>query len=170
MRATRRILVTLLLVTLVVALTLWRMTWMAPGWWAPPDPTDERAAALADGFEYGLIEQAHKIRPSGEPWRIEVTDRQVNAWLSGRLEAWIAHAHELHWPQQLGTGQLRDPNGADPQCVGKPWRNREKATKKCGLGLELALWLAPPGWVVTWVIPPARPFPRQWKRPLPRSS
>ena len=111
MRATRRILVTLLLVTLVVAVTLWRMTWMAPGWWAPPDPTDERAAALADGFEYGLIEQAHKLRPSGEPWRIEVTEHQVNAWLSGRLEAWIAHAHELHWPPQLGAGQVRFETG-----------------------------------------------------------
>ena len=33
-----------------------------------------------------------------------------------------------------------DPNGADPQCVDRPWRNREKPNG-CGLGFELAVLL-----------------------------
>ena len=39
----------------------------------------------------------------------------------------------------LGVGN-GDPDGPDPQCVGKPWRNCE-AGLCCGLGFELALIL-----------------------------
>jgi hypothetical protein len=39
----------------------------------------------------------------------------------------------------LGVGN-GDPNGPDPQCVGKPWLNDEKAPT-CGLGAELLLAL-----------------------------
>ena len=36
----------------------------------------------------------------------------------------------------LGVGQ-GDPNGADPQCVGRPWKNREaRFPRGCGLGFE----------------------------------
>jgi hypothetical protein len=40
----------------------------------------------------------------------------------------------------LGPGN-GDPNGADPQCVGKPWRNSERPTS-CGLGFEPTVVLA----------------------------
>jgi cysteine-rich repeat protein len=40
----------------------------------------------------------------------------------------------------LGAGG-GDPNGRDPQCADKPWRNRE-LPNSCGLGAELALVLA----------------------------
>ena len=33
-----------------------------------------------------------------------------------------------------------DPDGADPQCVGRPWHDRERV-RSCGLGFELALLL-----------------------------
>jgi hypothetical protein len=33
------------------------------------------------------------------------------------------------------------PAGRDPQCAGKPWKNRE-----CGLGAELAVLLPPLMW------------------------
>jgi hypothetical protein len=45
----------------------------------------------------------------------------------------------------LGAGN-GDPDGADPQCLGRPWRNREVPTG-CGLGFELAL-LPPLWWMV----------------------
>jgi hypothetical protein len=40
----------------------------------------------------------------------------------------------------LGPGGV-DPNGADPQCLAKPWRNLERVSN-CGLGYELAPLLA----------------------------
>jgi hypothetical protein len=41
-----------------------------------------------------------------------------------------------------------DPNGPDPQCVGKPWKNQErKPSNTCGLGAELALLLPPLMWM-----------------------
>ena len=40
----------------------------------------------------------------------------------------------------LGAGGA-DPAGADPQCVGRPWRSRE-GTSSCGLGFEVGAALA----------------------------
>jgi hypothetical protein len=40
----------------------------------------------------------------------------------------------------LGPGGV-DPDGADPQCVGAPWRNLERPST-CGLGFEVALAMA----------------------------
>ena len=33
--------------------------------------------------------------------------------------------------------------GADPQCVDRPWKNREARRRHCGLGLELGFLLPP---------------------------
>jgi hypothetical protein len=44
----------------------------------------------------------------------------------------------------VGNG---DPQGADPQCLGKPWRDLETPRRSCGLGFELAL-LAPLAWLL----------------------
>lgn len=46
---------------------------------------------------------------------------------------------------------VSDPEGdgvanPDPQCVGKPWKNQEKKSSSCGLGVELLL-LAPLLWL-----------------------
>ncbi len=40
----------------------------------------------------------------------------------------------------LGVGR-GDPDGPDPQCVGKPERNNEKSIRSCGLGAELGVLL-----------------------------
>ena len=40
----------------------------------------------------------------------------------------------------LGVGN-GDPDGPDPQCLGKPWRNREAPSRSCGLGAELMVVL-----------------------------
>lgn len=53
------------------------------------------------------------------------------------------------WVLGAGNG---DPNGPDPQCVGKSWRNNEalyRSSYPCGLGAEVALLLAPLFWLWT---------------------
>jgi len=48
----------------------------------------------------------------------------------------------------LAANGSSDPAGPDPQCVGKPWRDREAAgSYPCGLGAELALLLPPILWL-----------------------
>ena len=47
----------------------------------------------------------------------------------------------IDWDGGSGGG------GADPQCVGKPWRNREAAGSGCGVGLELVVLLWPLAWL-----------------------
>jgi len=62
------------------------------------------------------------------------------------------------WPACGCPPEVSDPDGngvanLDPQCVGKPWRDREATYQRrsypCGLGSELALLLPPLMWV-TW--------------------
>ncbi len=84
----------------------WRMTWQAPQWWSPPDPSREQTVLLAERVEYRLAEEAHKVRSDDDPWLLRVTEDQVNAWLAARLPAWVAHTHALDWPQGIGVPQI----------------------------------------------------------------
>ena len=40
-----------------------------------------------------------------------------------------------------------DPAAPDPECVGKPWQNREAPASSCGLSAELTLLLPPLLWL-----------------------
>ena len=104
----KRCLAALIVVVVVGAggLVLWRMFTTAPAWWAPPAPRDERTTRLAERVEYRLAEEAHRIRSDESPWWLEIRQDQVNAWLAARLPEWIAHAHGVEWPAQLGLPQV----------------------------------------------------------------
>ena len=94
------------------AVVVWRMSWLAPTWWVPPDTGDPRVAEAAQQIEYSLIEQAHMVRTDDETWSIRIHDRHVNAWLASRLGAWLAHDQELEWPAGFGRPQVRfEPGG-----------------------------------------------------------
>jgi hypothetical protein len=105
---------TLIVAVLVsaAAVGLWRLTWMAPGWWAPLDPGDEQTAQLAERVEYRLAEEAHKVRAEPKPWWLEITQDQINAWLAARLPEWVAHAHGIQWPAEVGLPQINVDKGA----------------------------------------------------------
>ena len=93
------------------AVVMWRMSWLAPTWWAPPDASDPRVAEAAQQIEYSLIEQAHMVRNDDETWSIRIHDRHVNAWLASRLGAWLAHDQALDWPGGFGRPQMRSEPG-----------------------------------------------------------
>jgi hypothetical protein len=111
----RRWLAAALIVAVLVsagAIGLWQLTWMAPAWWAPLDPSDEQTAQLAERVEYRLAEEAHKIRPEPKTWWIEIKQDQINAWLAARLPEWVAHAHGIQWPAEVGLPQVNVDMGA----------------------------------------------------------
>jgi hypothetical protein len=93
------------------AFAVWRLSWMAPAWWAPVDPGDAQTAQLAERVEYRLVEEAHKDRPEPDTWWIEVRQDQLNAWLAARLPQWIAHEHGVGWPADLGRPQVNLDEG-----------------------------------------------------------
>ena len=53
---------------------------------------------------------------------------------------------QIDYDAGLFANGVADLNGPDPQCVGTPWKNKEK-TGTCGLGSELALLLPPLIWL-----------------------
>ena len=82
------------------------LSFMTPGWYAPPASDDEPAAALAQNAEFRLVEELQKIRESGEPWKLRIPDQAVNAWLALRLEAWLAHDDRPSWPEFMTAPQV----------------------------------------------------------------
>jgi hypothetical protein len=109
LRLLRRWLAAVLIVAALVsagALGVWRLTWMAPAWWAPADPDDAQTSALAERVEYRVIEEAHKVRAEPDPWWIEIEQDHVNAWLAARLPEWVAHSYGARWPARVGSPQV----------------------------------------------------------------
>ena len=55
---------------------------------------------------------------------------------------------KMDYDAGLSANGTADPNVPDPECLGKPWKNREaKPASTCGLGAELALLLPPLMWL-----------------------
>lgn len=91
-------------VTLVLALAWWQAG-RAPAWW-------ERASALpadpertAEALENGVSAAIYSHRAAGEPWTVEVSAQDLNAWLTKRLPRWLAN-RGANWPRGYGTPRL----------------------------------------------------------------
>ena len=55
---------------------------------------------------------------------------------------------KMDYDAGLSASGTADPSAPDPECLGKPWKNREaKPASTCGLGAELALLLPPLMWL-----------------------
>ena len=93
-----------------VALLAW-FSWQSPPWYVPPDFSDPEVSKLADRAEYHFNEELHKVRPTEEVWRIRIGDVAMNAWLSGRLEAWLTHDQKIALPPEIHAPQVHVTDG-----------------------------------------------------------
>lgn len=99
------------LLLLAIGIAYW-LSWQPQSWYAPPDYTLQEVKMLADKAEYRLNEEFHKVRPKEDVWRLRITDKAMNTWLSGRLEGWLTHDQELEMPPELVQPQVHTtPDG-----------------------------------------------------------
>ncbi len=96
----------MLLILAAVVLLWWRSS-LAPSWYQPPDPQVAQNIERADRFEYGVVVQAQKVRPQSEQWSVQLTEDDINNWLSSRLPEWLAHERGQQWPTDLGPPQVK---------------------------------------------------------------
>lgn len=110
------VVVTLLL---VVGFSLTRA---APSWWRQYT-LDDRLRSHATAVENAAVSQLSRTRPAdtnlkaGEPWRsapwsIAIKDGDASAWLTARLQNWLAGDQGFRdWPEGLGRPQIRFEEG-----------------------------------------------------------
>lgn len=110
------VVVTLLL---VVGFSLARA---APSWWRQYT-LDDRLRAHATTVENAAVSQLSRARPAdaslkpGDPWRsapwsIALKDEDASAWLTARLQNWLAGDQGFRdWPEGLGRPQIRFEDG-----------------------------------------------------------
>ena len=94
-----------MLTVAVAAGVAWKLSWSMPVWWSPPQ-NDGDVEAYADRVEYRMMEEAQRIRDQREVWQLRIREEQINAWLATRLPKWVAHHHDLDWPEEIGRLQL----------------------------------------------------------------
>jgi uncharacterized protein YpmS len=105
---------------------VWRLTWVAPAWYAPPDRADPQVAQLAQRVEYRLVEEAHRIRPPEESWSLRLRQEQINAWLAARLADWASHDQRLAWLASLDPPQVSLTAGGALLAIPIPHGDRQR--------------------------------------------
>ncbi len=94
-------------ILLLLVLACWILAGWSPGWFNPVAEDDIARANMGEQVEFRLAEELQKIRPSGERWRLRITDEAINAWLSTRLGPWLSHQPSIQWPDGLSRPQIR---------------------------------------------------------------
>lgn len=93
----------------IPALTFGVVAWLSlqpQSWYDPPDFNEPEIASLADLAERRMNEEFHKVRPTDELWHLRITEKAVNAWLSGRLEGWLTHDQQIEMPEEVHDPQI----------------------------------------------------------------
>ena len=96
---------------LLLMITIWILASWSPDWFDPVQKDDPAGGMLGEQVEFRLAEELQKIRPSGNVWRLRMTDEAINAWLATRLEPWLSHQPEVTWPESLSYPQIRFRSG-----------------------------------------------------------
>jgi hypothetical protein len=114
----------------------------------------------------GLIDTADPACSSGDPYTPDPTAKREQAQCQDGVNNDLGQdpnpglidfdGGQSIWGACTGEpggcpANVSDPEGdgvanPDPQCAGKPWKNQEKKSSSCGLGVELLL-LAPLLWL-----------------------
>jgi hypothetical protein len=74
-----------------LVLVLGGLSQAEPDYWPTIDANAPGAAATAARFEQWLVERFTADYPDGQPWRMELEQRQVNQWLATRARRWAAN-------------------------------------------------------------------------------
>lgn len=114
----KRAAIAILLVLSVLFVTLTIVGWYAysltqrePSWWANAAIANtEDARTRAGQLEQGVSAALHDSRDDGEPWSVRVRDADINAWLTHRLEPWLAN-RSMETPEDFEPPRLRVENG-----------------------------------------------------------
>ncbi|CAG0963970.1 hypothetical protein PHYC_00881 [Phycisphaerales bacterium] len=85
-----------------------RLTRIAPAWW---DDAVVGNAPAALEFENAVLTQLSSVRPPdgggtyrSAPWRVALSESDINAWLEHRLPGWLRNQDEsFRWPAQLSA-------------------------------------------------------------------
>jgi len=72
----------------------------SPVWWRTVMPTDPDTIQKGEQVERGMLQLFYRDRTPGEPWSVQLTASQANAWLNTRLPKWLKN-RELGWPEML---------------------------------------------------------------------
>jgi hypothetical protein len=75
----------------IVAVALLAMAGSQPRWWEETGVAPNDAPRLAEEVERGVGTALHRGRPDGQPWTVEITQDEANAWIVDRLPRWLAN-------------------------------------------------------------------------------
>ncbi|MDH3583645.1 MAG: hypothetical protein OER86_05465 [Phycisphaerae bacterium] len=105
-RRWRRRFLFLLLIALVAGGTLlWTLWRSKPTYWQILDPASPAVQSEAAEIERQLPTLLTRVRPDEPTWTLEVSQTQINAWLSARLPQWLSN----QGVNSQVTGSVRNP-------------------------------------------------------------
>jgi hypothetical protein len=90
-RSARALVVFALVIAAGVTILLGAVAWShrTPAWWKPLAMSSQ-LREQGESFEHAVIAQATRVCDE-QPWRVSLTESDLNAWLGTRLESWLAH-------------------------------------------------------------------------------
>jgi hypothetical protein len=95
-RSARALVVFALTIAAGVTILLGAVAWShrTPAWWKPL-AMSSHLREQGESFEHAVIAQATRVRDE-QPWKVSLTESDLNAWLGTRLDSWLAHRGIAH--------------------------------------------------------------------------
>lgn len=115
------------------------MSWQPQSWYSPPDYSSEEVKMLADRAESNLIAEFRRADrdPPDVVWHVRIRDREINAWLSGRLESWLTHDKEVEMPEEIRDLQVH----TTPEGVWLAAMVEVEDSEPRPVAIELNVWI-----------------------------